>query len=85
MNVMAHIHEILCSYYVTNVCFACNRKKFRNLWTHSYVYQGSPMKVVRLSMITLSSPSLNDLLVRKKPAQLFLSKMELSASDNDSD
>jgi len=43
------------------------------------------MKVVRLSMITLSSPPLNDLLVRKKPAQLFLSKMELSASDNDSD
>ena len=61
------------------------RRKFRNLWTHSYVYQGSPMKAVRLSMTTLSSPSLNDLLVRKKPAKSLLRKVELSASDDDSD
>jgi hypothetical protein len=36
------------------------------------------MKDVRLMMTTLSNPSLNDLLVHKKPSGLLLTKMEMS-------
>jgi hypothetical protein len=53
--------------------------EFRELWIKSYVYPGSAMKDVRLMMTTLSNPSLNDLLVRKKSSRLLLSKMETSA------
>jgi hypothetical protein len=36
------------------------------------------MKDVRLMMIKLSNPSLNDLLVHKKSSRLLLTKMETS-------
>lgn len=52
------------------------KREFRQLWATSYVYQGSVMKDVRLVMTTLSNPSLNDLLVRKKPSRLLLTRME---------
>ncbi len=54
------------------------KEEFRQLWAKSYVYPGSLMKDVRLMMTTLSSPSLNDLLVHKKLSQLLLTKMETS-------
>jgi len=38
------------------------------------------MKDVRLVMTTLSNPSLNDLLVYKKPSRSLLAKMETSSS-----
>jgi hypothetical protein len=51
------------------------KRELRELWTKSYVYRGSVMKDVRLMMTTLSNPSLNDLLVHKKPSRLLLTKM----------
>ncbi len=53
-------------------------REFRQLWMKSYIYPGSVMKDVRLMMTTLSNPSLNDLLIRKKPSRLLLRKMETS-------
>jgi hypothetical protein len=55
-------------------------REFRELWAKSYVYPGSPMKDVRLMMTTLNNPSLNDLLVHKKPSRLLLTKMEAAAT-----
>jgi hypothetical protein len=52
------------------------KREFRQLWTKFYVYKGSVMKDVRLMITTLTNPSLNDLLVRKKPSRSLLSKME---------
>jgi hypothetical protein len=54
-------------------------REFRELWTKSYFYHGSPMKDVRLMMTTLSNSSLNDLLVHKKPSRFLLSKIETSS------
>ncbi|CAF1285889.1 unnamed protein product, partial [Rotaria sordida] len=58
------------------------KREFRKLWTKSYTYKGSLMKDVRLVMTTLCNPSLNDLLVYKKPSRSLLTKMEplISAS-----
>jgi hypothetical protein len=50
------------------------KREFRELWMKSCVYPGSVMKDVRLIMTKLSNPSLNDLLVHKKPSRLLLSK-----------
>ena len=52
------------------------KREFRKLWTKYYVYQGSIMNDVRLMLTTLSNPSLNDLLVHKKPSRSLLTKME---------
>ena len=43
------------------------KQEFRQLWTKSHVYSGSIMKNVRAIMTAASNPSLDDLLVRKKP------------------
>jgi hypothetical protein len=56
------------------------KRKFRQLWTKFYVYQGSSMNDVRLMITTLSNPSLNDLLVQKKPSRSLLTKMETLSS-----
>lgn len=52
------------------------KREFRQLWRKFYVYKGSVMNNVRLMITTLSNPSLNDLLVRKKPSRFLLTKME---------
>ena len=54
------------------------KHEFRKLWAKHYVYRGSLMKDVRLMITALSNPSLNDLLVHKKPSRSLLSKMESS-------
>ena len=60
------------------------KREFRKLWAKYYVYKGSIVKDVRLMITTLSNPSLNDLLVRKKPSQSLLTKMEsLSSPEQD--
>jgi hypothetical protein len=56
------------------------KRKFRQLWAQFYVYQGSPMNDVRVMITTLSNPSLNDLLVYKKPSRSLLAKMEILSS-----
>jgi hypothetical protein len=57
------------------------KREFRQLWTKFYVYKGSVMKDVRLVITSLSNPSLNDLLVHKKPSRSLLTKMDtLSAA-----
>jgi hypothetical protein len=56
------------------------KRKFRQLWAKFYVYQGSPMNDVRVMITTLSNPSLNDLLVYKKPSRSLLTKMETLTS-----
>ena len=53
------------------------RHAFRKLWRKYYVYKGSVMNDVRLMLTTLSNPSLNDLLVRKKPSRNLLNKIEI--------
>jgi hypothetical protein len=58
------------------------KREFRKLWVKSYAYQGSIMKDVRLVITTLSNPSLNDLLVQKKPSRSLLAKMETSSSSS---
>jgi hypothetical protein len=55
------------------------KREFRQLWTKFYVYKGSVMKDVRLVTTTLSNPSLNDLLVHKKPSRSLSNKMETSS------
>ena len=57
------------------------KREFRKLWAKSYAYKGSIMKGVRLVMTTLSNPSLNDLLVQKKPSRSLLAKMGTSLSE----
>ena len=52
------------------------KREFRQLWTKFYVYPGSVMKNVRLIMTAVSNPSLDNLLVRKKPRRMLLNKME---------
>ena len=60
------------------------KREFRKLWAKYYVYKGSVVKDVRLMITTLSNPSLNDLLVRKKPSRSLLTKMEsLSSPEQD--
>lgn len=60
------------------------KRQFRCLWKKYYVYQGSRMKDVCVVFTTLTNPSLNDLLVKKKPDRSILSKMEaLSLSDKE--
>jgi hypothetical protein len=54
------------------------KREFHKLWTKFYVYKGSVMKTVRLMITARSNPSLNDLLVRKKPSRSLLTKMETS-------
>ena len=54
------------------------KHEFRKLWAKHYVYKGSLMKDVRLMITALSNPSLNDLLVHKKPSRSLLTKMESS-------
>jgi hypothetical protein len=61
------------------------KPEFRELWTKSYVYPGSVMKDVCLMMTTLSNPSLNDLLVHKKPSRLLLTKMTTSSIEKQED
>jgi hypothetical protein len=56
------------------------KRQFRQLWAKFYVYQGSPMNDVRVMITTLSNPSLNDLLVHKKPSRSLLTKMETLSS-----
>ncbi|CAF1502413.1 unnamed protein product [Adineta steineri] len=53
------------------------RREFRKLWTKYYVYKGSVVKNVRTMITALNNPSLNDLLVRKKPPASLLTKMEI--------
>lgn len=54
------------------------RHAFRKLWHKYYVYKGSVMSDVHLMLTTRSNPSLNDLLVRKKPPRSLLNKIETS-------
>jgi hypothetical protein len=56
------------------------KREFRQLWTKFYVYKGSVMKDVRLAITSLSNPSLNDLLVHKKPSRSLLTKMDTSSA-----
>lgn len=57
------------------------RHEFRKLWKRFYIYQGSVMNDVRLMITYLTNPSLNDLLVRKKPRRSLLKKMETSKTE----
>ncbi|CAF1203331.1 unnamed protein product [Adineta steineri] len=52
------------------------RREFRKLWTKYYVYKESVVKNARTMITALNNPSLNDLLVRKKPPASLLTKME---------
>ena len=62
------------------------KQEFRRLWQKYYVYRGSSMKDVYPVFTSLTNPSLNDLLVKKKPARSTLTKMEaLSSSSSDKD
>ena len=64
------------------------KREFRQLWTKYYSYNGSAMKHVHLVMTTLSNPSLNDLLVKKKPPRSLLTKIEKLSNpiqENDDD
>ncbi len=54
------------------------KREFRQLWTEFYVYKGSVMKDVRLVITTHINPSLDGLLVDKKPSPSLLAKMEIS-------
>ena len=60
------------------------KQEFRRLWEKYYVYRGSSMKDFYPVFTSLTNPSLNDLLVKKKPARSTLTKMEaLSSSSSD--
>ena len=60
------------------------KREFRCLWKKYYVYKGSTMKEVYPVFTSLTNPSLNDLLVKKKPARSTFTKMEaLSSSSAD--
>ena len=62
------------------------KQEFRRLWKKYYVYRGSSMKDVYPVFTSLTNPSLNDLLVKKKPARSTLTKIEaLSSSSSSSD
>ena len=54
------------------------KNEFRKLWTKFYAYKTSVVKNVRLMITTFSNPSLNDLLVRKKPPRSLLTAMPAS-------
>ena len=56
------------------------RYAFRKLWRKYYIYKGSVINDVHLMLTTLTNPSLNHLLVRKKPSRSLLNKMETSAT-----
>ena len=55
------------------------KRHFRQLWTKYYVYEGSLVRDVRVMITALCNPSLNKLLVRKKPPASLLTKMETSS------
>jgi hypothetical protein len=59
------------------------KPEFRKLWTKHYVYKGSLMTDVRVMITTLSNPSLNDLLVHKKPSRSLLTKMQESSLEKE--
>jgi hypothetical protein len=59
------------------------KREFRKLWAKSYAFKGSVMKDVRLVITILSNPSLNDLLVHKKPSRSLLAKMGTSSSSSE--
>jgi hypothetical protein len=48
------------------------RKELRRLWEKHYIYKGSPMNAVALSIRPRTNKSLCQLLVKKKPAQEIL-------------
>ena len=61
------------------------RHAFRKLWRKYYVYEGSVMNDVRVMLTNLTNPSLNDLLVRKKPPRHLLNRMEPLEADTETD
>ena len=54
------------------------RRKLLGILLETHSQDIEMMNDVRLMLATLSNPSLNDLLVRKKPIRSLLNKMETS-------
>ena len=51
-------------------------RHFRNLWRTHFCYETSPLNNVRLILGTRSNPSLERLLVKKKPSSTLLKQMD---------
>ena len=51
-------------------------REFRKLWEKHFCYQNSPLNNIRLILGTRSNPSLERLLVKKKPSRTLLTRMD---------
>ena len=50
-------------------------RKFRKLWEKHFCYEHSPLNHIRLILGTRSNPSLERLLIKKKPSRTLLTRM----------